>query len=64
MEVAKSMDEKYFTPREIAEKYRVTSQAVTKWIKQGKLKAVKLGGVWRIPESALQGFLKSSGQKK
>lgn len=53
------MNEKYYSPREIANKYNVTSSAVNKWIKQGKLKAIKLGNVWRIPESALQEFIKT-----
>ena len=57
------MKEQFYTPKEIAEQYRVTSQAVTKWIKQGKLKAVKVGNVWRIPESALDEFIKSNIEK-
>jgi len=58
------MEEKYYSPREIANRYNVTSQAITKWIKQGKLKAVKVGSVWRIPESALEEFLKKSMEGK
>jgi len=54
------MVEKFYSPREVANKYNVSSQAVTKWIKQGKLKAVKLGGIWRIPQSALDEFVKLS----
>jgi excisionase family DNA binding protein len=52
------MEEKYYSPRELANRYNVTPQAIIKWIKQGRLKAIKLGSVWRIPESALEEFLK------
>ena len=40
---------KLFTPAEIAQRMRVTEQAVRKWIKQGKLKAIKPGGRVLIP---------------
>jgi len=54
------MEENYFTPQEMAKKFKVTDKAILKWIREGKLKAVKLGGVWRIPESALEQFIKES----
>ncbi|AOQ23844.1 hypothetical protein MTAT_14300 [Moorella thermoacetica] len=53
----------YLTVQEIAEKYKVTSAAVHKWIKEGRLKAIKLGRVWRIPESALREFIEGGGEK-
>lgn len=56
------MEGKYYSPREIANRYNVTPQAIIKWIKQGKLKAVKVGSVWRIPESALQEFLEEGNK--
>jgi len=59
------MDEIFFTPNEVAKKFKVTRQAVNKWVREGKLKAVKLSSLWRIPESSLQEFIKSNqGHKK
>lgn len=52
--------EKYYSPNEIAEKFNLKSNTVRKWINQGRLKAIKLGDVWRIPESALQEFISES----
>ncbi len=49
---------KYYTAEEIAEQYNLKPGTVRLWIRQGKLKAVKLGHLWRIPEEALQEFLK------
>lgn len=51
-------DEKYYTPNEIAKKYNVKEGTVRKWLYRGDLKGIKLGGLWRIPESALEEFLK------
>ncbi len=49
---------KYHSPEEIAEQYNLKPGTVRLWIRQGKLKAVKLGHLWRIPDDALQKFLK------
>lgn len=59
-----NMEEKYYTVTEIAKKYAVSNTAVTKWIREGKLKAVRLGNVWRIPESALKEFLKQNTSRE
>ena len=50
-------DEHYFTPAEVAQRFRVTRQAVYNWISEGKLPAVKLGQAIRIPSSALKTFV-------
>lgn len=52
------MEEKVYTPREIAEHFKVSIKVIQKWIREGKLKAIRLGNVWRVPESALQEFIK------
>lgn len=39
---------------EAAKILRVDRRTVYKWLRKGKLKAVKLGGIWRIPESVLK----------
>lgn len=52
------MNETYFTVREIAEKFRVSRQAVYDWIEAGQLQAVRIGRRVRIAESALAGFVR------
>jgi excisionase family DNA binding protein len=42
--------------------FNLQAQTVRLWIRQGKLKAVKLGGLWRISEEELQRFVEA-GQK-
>lgn len=52
--------ENYFTPQEIADKFKVKINTVYLWIRQGKLKAIKVGDLWRIPESELENFIKKN----
>jgi excisionase family DNA binding protein len=47
------MANEVLTPKEVAEKWRVTVQTVYNWIRSGKLRGEKRGGVWRIPASEM-----------
>ena len=57
------MEEKLLTVSEIAKRFNFSTDAVRKWIKHGKLKAIRVGSRWRIPESALHESLKSNEEK-
>ena len=35
----------------------VCDETIYRYIKSGKLRAIRVGGLWRIPEEALQEFL-------
>lgn len=39
----------YYTPNELASTLRVSRQAIYKWIKKGRIRAVRVGEDWRIP---------------
>ena len=52
-------EERYYTPPELAATYRVTRQAIWNWIKQGRIKAIRLGTVYRISESEWLRFLET-----
>lgn len=52
-----TMEKQYFTVKEVAERLRVTRQAIYNWIESGRLAAVKVGRSTRIPESALDAFI-------
>lgn len=43
-----SDDLKFYTTAQVAEIFQVKSYTVGDWIKQGKIKAAKVGGQWRI----------------
>jgi len=49
--------EKFYTPEEIANNLKVSRKTVYNWIQEGRLKAVKIGHFWRIPESELNRLL-------
>jgi excisionase family DNA binding protein len=50
--------EEHFTPQEVAKKLKIDMSTVYRWIREGRLKAVKIGHFWRISESELQRLLK------
>jgi excisionase family DNA binding protein len=50
--------EELFTPQEVAQKLKIDMSTVYRWIREGRLKAVKIGHFWRISESELSRLLK------
>lgn len=48
--------ETLWTTQQVADAFQVTSETIRNWIGEGKLKAVKLGNEWRIPNSDLATF--------
>ncbi len=51
-------DERLLTVPDVAKRYGVTRAAVYNWINDGKLRAVKVGTLTRIPESAAREFVR------
>jgi excisionase family DNA binding protein len=56
--------EELLLPAEVARILRVTVRTVERYCAQGKLRAVKVGRLWRIPQSSLQEFLKTETADK
>lgn len=51
---------KYYTAEEVAEILKVTTESVRRWIRDGKLKSVKLGGRYlRISQADLDEYVAS-----
>lgn len=48
--------EKYYTIEEVAEMLRVAYMAVYRWIKAGKLEAIKAGKQYRISEKCINDY--------
>ena len=42
---------KFYTTNQVADIFQVKNYTVVDWIKQGKMRAAKVGGQWRIPQS-------------
>jgi excisionase family DNA binding protein len=49
--------ETYYSPKEVSEKLKLNIRTIYKWIKEGRLQAVKLGDVWRISQSEINRLL-------
>ncbi len=45
------------TIREVQDRLKVSDETVYRHIKSGKLRAIRVGNLWRIPEVALRAFL-------
>lgn len=51
------MTEKIFTPEQVAQTLQIHPLTVLKYIKEKKIKASRLGRVYRIREKAIEEFL-------
>ena len=52
-----SYEEEYVKPTDLAKRLKVSPGAVYKWIREGKLRAVKFGDrAVRIPQSSIEAF--------
>lgn len=56
------MDE-FFTPTEVADKFKVKRQTVYKWMKEGKLSYVFVGSDRRITKRAIDDFVRVSTEE-
>ncbi|QPM68202.1 helix-turn-helix domain-containing protein [Atribacter laminatus] len=54
------MDKDFLTVKEVAQKLNVSEFTIKRRIKEKRLRAYKFGGEYRISESDLQEFIKSS----
>ena len=50
---------KFYTPDQVAKRFKVSRRAVYLWIKQGRLKAYRLASTVRIAEGDLEAFIET-----
>lgn len=51
------MEEKLWTPEEIANHLKVNKVTVLRWLRSGKLTGQRAGRQWRVKDSVLSDFL-------
>lgn len=51
------------TVGEVAAKLRVSDESVYRLVRTGQLRSVRIGGLWRIPQEALDSFLAEAGSE-
>ena len=56
--------ETVFTVEEVAAMLKVTPFTVRRWLKEGQIRGIKFGKLWRICESDLDVFLEARKTKK
>lgn len=56
------MEDEIWTPKEIADHFKVQERAVRRWLNDGKLKGFKMGHVWRVTVDDLRDFIKAEGR--
>lgn len=54
------MQERFFTPEQIAETLQISPDTVMRLLREKELKGIKIRGQWRIKESALEKFLEEN----
>jgi|RhiMethySRZTD1v2_1073278.scaffolds.fasta_scaffold181038_4 excisionase family DNA binding protein len=53
------LEERLFTPQDVAERLGMSKYTITEWLKTGRLRGVKIGKYWRVKESDLQAFIEN-----
>jgi putative resolvase len=51
------VNERLYRTREVAELLNISVSGVKKWIKEGKIRAIRIGRLWMIPESEVRRIL-------
>lgn len=57
------MSEQFHTIQQASEIFQVAPKTIQRWIKQGELRAVRIGGATRIPQSAIDAIAASADQE-
>ena len=53
--------EKLYKPREVCELLNISYKTLLNWIRQGKIRVVRVNGYYRIPESELKKIISRGG---
>jgi len=54
----------YLTPQQVAERLQVRVDSIYRWIREGGLRASKVGSLYRISEVQLEQFVESGVRRK
>ncbi len=57
-------EEVYFTPRELAKRFRVSERQITHFARSGTLPAIKIGHLWRFPIKEVEEWERNQGVDK
>jgi excisionase family DNA binding protein len=63
-ERSKAMDTGLLTIQQVMEKLQVSDETIYRYIRSDKLKAVRVGGLWRVSQEALADFINKVPDKE
>jgi len=52
------------TPGQVARQLQVKERTVSEWLKTGRMRGVRVGRLWRVPEESVQAFLAGASERK
>ncbi len=58
------MDESYFSPEQVAEMLGMHVKTIQRYMRQGILPAIRIGGRWRVSGNELSAFTEKQGREK
>ena len=56
--------EELLTSQEVCERLKIHLNTLYRYIDEGKLKAIRMEGLWRIRESDLEAFLSTANKRE
>lgn len=56
-------NDKYYSPEDLAQKFKISLSSVYKLVRSGEIPSIRLGKIYRIPESTLFRYLQSQQKK-
>lgn len=62
--MSERVDDVLLTVREVAARLRVSDESVYRLVRSNKLRAVRIGELWRIPQSAVHDLVNQSADTK
>jgi excisionase family DNA binding protein len=54
--------EEFLTLKDVADRLKVSVKTVRRWVKSGQLRGIRAGKQWRVPESAIEEFVRKGGE--
>jgi excisionase family DNA binding protein len=56
-------DDQLLSPEQVAERLQVSEYTAVKWMRQGRIKARKLGKFWRVKPEDLEAFIEGGTEE-
>lgn len=56
-------DDRYYSPEDLARKFKISLSSVYKLVRSGEIPSLRLGKIYRIPESTLSRYIQNQQKK-